>query len=88
MASQYTLRMTARDYSRCLDEAARATAPETVQRLRDHILERWRGDPRAADLAETLYVHQERLAARETPLGSEIALVESRAEARSGRRTG
>ncbi|MGH7719816.1 MAG: hypothetical protein ACREON_13360 [Gemmatimonadaceae bacterium] len=53
--------MSNEDYFRCLDQAATADRPEDVQRIRLEVIQRWRGDPRADDLAEALYAHQERL---------------------------
>ena len=80
MASNYAPSMSTEDYLYCLGKVSRATNAEEVQRLRTAILRRWRGDPRAYDLAEALYAHQERLAAREHTLrlgGTPVARRES-----------
>jgi hypothetical protein len=63
--------MSTHDYFRCIDRAARATAPDEVRELRAEVLRRWHGDPRADDLAEALYAHLERLAG-EPPVEVEV----------------
>jgi hypothetical protein len=62
--------MSTHEYFRCIDRAARATAPQEVRELRAEVLRRWQGDPRADDLAEALYAHLERLAG-DLPDGAE-----------------
>ncbi|HEU4565130.1 MAG TPA: hypothetical protein VFS05_10795 [Gemmatimonadaceae bacterium] len=62
MIQDHSSRMSTHEYFACIDRAARATAPEEVRRLRGDVVQRWRGDPRADDLAEALYAHEERLA--------------------------
>ena len=87
MASDYARRMSAQDYDRCLDQAAAAARPGDIERLRADVMARWRGDPRAEDLVETLYVHQERLAAREPGHQPDARRIASRAGIRVSRRT-
>ncbi len=82
MASNYAPGMNTDDYVYCLAKASRATSAEEVQRLRTAILRRWRGDPRAFELAETLYARQERLAAREHALRRASTPVAQRESAR------
>ena len=55
-------RMSNEDYFRSLDAGALARTPEEVARIRAEVARRWRGDPRADDLTEALYAHEERLA--------------------------
>ena len=87
MASDYARRMSAQDYDRCLDQAAAAARPADVERLRAEVMARWRGDPRVEDLVETLYVHQEGLAAREPAHQPEGRRIASRTSVRVSRRT-
>ena len=82
MADDHAPRMSNQEYFRCLDQAARATRAEEVQGLRTEVMRRWRGDPRADDLVEALYAHQERLAARENTLRLEAGRILSRTEPR------
>ena len=86
MASDYAPRMSTQDYDRCLERAAAAARAADVERLRADVMARWRGDPRADDLVETLYVHQERLAARENTHEHEASRVTSRVLMRIARR--
>jgi hypothetical protein len=58
MADDHAPRMSNLDYYRCLDTAASATSADDIRRLRDEVIRRWRGDPRADDLTEALYAHQ------------------------------
>ena len=82
-------RMTNEEYFRCLETGALARTPDEVARVRQEVRQRWRGDPRADDLAEALYAHEERLsrtagdAARHAPRGraSEAGRNETRYEA-------
>ena len=87
MASDYAPRMSAQDYDRCLDQAAAAARAADVERLRMDVMVRWRGDPRADDLVETLYLHQEGLAAREAVRPPEASRITSRVATRVGQRT-
>ena len=82
MADDHAPRMSNHEYFRCLDQAATATRAEQVQGLRTEVMRRWRGDPRADDLVEALYAHQERLAARENTLRLEAGRILSRTEPR------
>ncbi len=84
MADDHAPRMSNQDYFRCLDQAATATRAEQVQGLRTEVMRRWRGDPRADDLVEALYAHQERLATRENTLRLEAGRILSRPELRRG----
>ena len=72
--------MSNQDYFQCLDQAATASRADDVHRIRAEVSERWKGDPRADELADALYAHQERLAAREHTLrlgGTPVARRES-----------
>jgi hypothetical protein len=64
MANDHAQRMSNEEYFRCLDRAANARRPEDVLEIRNEVVRRFRGDPRADDLAEALYAHQERLIER------------------------
>ncbi len=86
MASDYAPRMSIQEYDRCLDRAAAAARAADVERLRADVMARWRGDPRAEDLVETLYVHQERLAAGENTHQHDTTRVTSRVLVRVARR--
>ena len=83
MANDHAPQMSGQDYLRCLDRAASATTAQDVQRLRADIMEHWRGDPRADDLTEVLYAHQERLTARENTLRLSAGRILSRVESRT-----
>ena len=54
-------RMSNEEYFRCLERGASARTPEEAAGVRQEVRLRWRGDPRADDLAEALYAHEERL---------------------------
>ncbi len=70
VASDDVQQMSTREYFSYLDRGAAATTAQDVQHLRTELMHCWRDDPRAEDLTETLYAHQEQLAAREnTVLG-------------------
>ena len=84
MASNYAPSMSTDDYLYCLGKASRATSAEEVQRLRTAVLRRWRGDPRAPELADALYARQERLAARENTLRVEATRIRGRLKTRAG----
>ncbi|MDQ3696750.1 MAG: hypothetical protein M3373_01815 [Gemmatimonadota bacterium] len=76
--------MSSQEYFDCIDRAARAARPDEIERLRAEVVGRWHGDPRADDLAEALYAHQERLsehAAAGRDSGDRSA---SRVESRTG----
>ncbi len=68
MASDDVRQMSTREYFSYLDRGAAATRAEDVQHLRTDLMRRWSGDPRADDLTEALYAHQERLAVHEDRL--------------------
>ncbi len=72
--------MTAQDYIGYLERAAAASGAEEVERLRAEALERWRGDPWVADLAETLALHRERRALREKRLRLTAARIKGRVD--------
>ena len=80
MADDHAPRMSTREYLSYLDRGAEAATAQDVQRLRAELVRHWRGDPRADDLVETLYVHQEGLAARETTLRVEAGHLARRLE--------
>ena len=80
-------RMSQEEYSYYLDWAAKATAAAEVQHLRARLLRRWPGDPRTEHLADALYAHQERLAAREHARRLEAGRIGSHIESRIVRRT-
>ncbi|HJU64868.1 MAG TPA: hypothetical protein VJ596_04290 [Gemmatimonadaceae bacterium] len=71
--------MSNEEYFRCLDRAANARKPEDVLEIRNEVVRRFRGDPRADDLAEALYAHQERLIERSIERTSESSSAGSRA---------
>ena len=58
MDDEHRPRMLARDCDRYLVMAANARTAERVALIRIDLLQRWRGDPRTRDLAETLDAHQ------------------------------
>ena len=66
MTSAGAAHMSNEDYFRCLDRGAVATRAADVRRIRLQVSERWRGDPRADELAEALGAHEKRLSARAT----------------------
>ncbi len=68
MANDHAPQMSNQEYFHCLDEAATASRADDVHRIRTEVIQRWKGDPRADELADALYAHQERLAARENTL--------------------
>ena len=72
--------MSNQDYFQCLDQAATASRADDVHRIRAEVSERWKGDPRADELADALYAHQERLAARENTLRVEASRLAPRLE--------
>jgi hypothetical protein len=78
MANDHAQRMSNEEYFRCLDRAANARRPEDVLEIRNEVVRRFRGDPRADDLAEALYAHQERLIERSIERSSESAVSEIR----------
>ena len=80
-------RLSRHDYATYVDRGAGASSAAQVERLRTQLLERWRGDRRAEDLADVLYAHQERLAAREHAHRLAAGHVRSRIESRIERRT-
>lgn len=84
MGNDHAARMSTQEYFHWLDRAASATTAEEVHRLRSEVLGRWRDDPRADDLSEALYAHQERLAARDNALRLEAGRILSRAESHIG----
>ncbi|HET7585315.1 MAG TPA: hypothetical protein VFK13_10425 [Gemmatimonadaceae bacterium] len=65
MSDDRAPRMSNEEYYRCLERATEARRPEEIHALRSEVVRRWRGDPRADDLTEALYAHQERLAERQ-----------------------
>ena len=88
MANDRAPRMSTQDYASYIDRGAAATTAAEVQHIRTELMQRWRGDPRAEDLAETLYAHQEHLAAREFMLWVESSRIRGRIEgSRSSRWT-
>ena len=87
MANDHAPRMSTREYFSYLDEGAEATTAADVQHLRTDLMYRWPGDPRADDLTETLYMHQEQLAARENTLRVEAGHILSEHADHAGRRT-
>jgi hypothetical protein len=64
MANEHALRMSEQDFRRCLETASNATRVGDVERVRREVLIRWRGDPKAAVLADTLFEQEERLQER------------------------
>ncbi|MDQ3809852.1 MAG: hypothetical protein M3336_06130 [Chloroflexota bacterium] len=86
MVNDRAPRMGTQDYAGYLDRAAAARSAEEVQHLRTELMHRWRGDPRADDLAEVLYAHQAQLAARETTLRGEASRIQSRLHSPAQRR--
>ena len=68
MANDYAPRMSTREYFRYLDRGTETTTGADAQHLCTELMHRWRGDPKADDLTETLCAHQEQLAAREHAL--------------------
>ncbi|MDQ3809258.1 MAG: hypothetical protein M3336_03110 [Chloroflexota bacterium] len=87
MATDYTPRMSNQEHFGYLVRGAAAQTAQEVHQLRTELIERWRGDPRAAALAETLDAHAEALAARETLRRGEASRAGSRLESRAERRT-
>jgi hypothetical protein len=75
MANDHAPRMSTREYFSYLDQGAEATTAADVQHLRTDLMHRWPGDPRAEDLTETLFMHQEQLAARENTLRVEAGRI-------------
>ena len=75
MANDHAPRMSTREYFRYLDESAEAITAADVQHLRTDLMHKWPGDPRADDLTETLYMHQEQLAARKNTLRVETGRI-------------
>lgn len=73
MTEEHAPRMSSRDYYSCIDRAARARRPDEIRNLRGDVRQRWRGDPRADDLAEALYAHEERLAGRQSPSDADMS---------------
>ena len=73
-------RMTAQEYLSYLDRAAVAHDALEVAQLRADALQRWAGDPWAVELADSLALHQERLALHEGRLQLTTAHVRSRGD--------
>ena len=80
-------RLSTHEYTTYVDRGAAASSAAQVERLRTQLLERWRGDRRAEELADVLYAHQERLAAREHTLRLGAGRIQSRLESRLVQRT-
>jgi hypothetical protein len=85
VASNDVQQMSTREYFSYLDQGAAATKAEDVQHLRTDLMRRWPGDPRADDLTEALYAHQERLAVHEGALRVQAGRLVRRAAARTRR---
>ena len=62
MANDYAPRMSNESYFDFLERGAMSARPEDVRELRHEVMQRFRGDARADDLAEALYAHEVRLA--------------------------
>lgn len=78
MASDHAPRMSMQEYDRYLNRAAEAKHVADVRRLRAELIAEWRGDSRAEDLVEALYLHQQRLAAKDNVLVLEAGRMMSR----------
>ena len=87
MASDNVQQMSTREYFSYLDRGAAATRAEDVQHLRTDLQRRWAGDPKANDLTEALYAHQERLAVHEDGLRVQAGRLMRRAASRTRRVT-
>jgi hypothetical protein len=87
MPTDRARRLSPHDYATYVARGAAASSAAQVERLRTQLLERWRGDPRAEDLADVLYAHQQQLAAREHTLRLEAGRVRRRLESRLVQRT-
>ena len=87
MASNDVQRMSTTEYFSYLDRGAAATRAEDVQHLRTDLQRRWAGDPKANDLTETLYGHQERLGVHEDRLRVQAGRLMRRAASRTRRVT-
>ena len=87
VASNDVQRMSTTEYFSYLDRGAAATRAEDVQHLRTDLVRRWPSDPRADDLTETLYAHQERLAVHEDGLRVQAGRLMRRAASRTRRVT-
>jgi hypothetical protein len=86
VANDRAPRMSTKAYASYIDRGAAAMTAAEVKQLRTELLQRWRGDPRAEDLAETLYAHEEHLAAREILVWVEARRTHSRVEGSRGTR--
>jgi hypothetical protein len=67
--------MSNRDYAEYLEHAVRATTPDEISRIRQRIVARWPGDPRAEGLVETLFEQESLMRDSEGSIGMRMGMV-------------